>query len=113
MIPIGEKDYLAYKRQASETPTGLLSNGFNNRDHKNFLGSNKPRPPKAPTRLPQTLTPTPKNLGTNCYRKYDLNKIIQTLLIARNGLLSGDKLKARSVDVYYNMSQMECYSFCQ
>ena len=51
MTSIRERDYFVQKNQVSKTPISLLSNRFNNRDHKDPLKSNKSEPSKALTRL--------------------------------------------------------------
>ncbi len=41
-----------------------------------------------------------------------MDHLLQTFLQASKGG-SGDKLKAKTPDVYYSRSHMECYNFCQ
>ncbi len=41
-----------------------------------------------------------------------MDHLLQTFLQASKGR-SGDKLKAKTPDVYYGRSHMECYNFCQ
>ncbi len=128
MTSVRGRDRPARRNQASEAPTGpLLSNG----DHENPLGSNKlglfeaftgskaptgpetPAGPEAPPESPQTPPlPVPQDPGANCYSQQDLDRIIQTFLHASKGG-SGDKLKAKTPDVYRGRSYMECYNFCQ
>ncbi len=109
--------------QASKAPTGPLSS---NRDHEDPLGSNEPGPSEAPTGseasagppeappgpLQAPLLPVPQDPGANRYSQQDLDKIIQTFLQNSKGR-SGDKLKAKTLDVYRGRSHMECYNFCQ
>ncbi len=107
----------ARRGQASKALTGLLS--FNE-DHNNPLESNKPRPSKAPTGSeaptgpetsagpeplpgPPQAPSLPQDPGANCYSQQDLDRIIQTFLHASKGG-SGDKLKAKTPDVYYGRS---------
>ncbi len=109
--------------QASEAPTGPLSS---NGDHEDPLGSNKSGPSEAPagSKAPagtlEALSGPPQapslpilqDPGTNCYSQQDLDRIIQTFLQNSKGG-SGDKLKAKTSDVYCGRSHMECYNFCQ
>ena len=68
MTSVRERGCLAYRAQASEAFTDPSSIRSNN-DHKNSLGSNKPRPseasPKAPSGPPQAVHP--QNLSLNQY----------------------------------------------
>ncbi len=118
----------AQKSQASKASTGLFSS---NRDYKDPLRSNEPEPSKAPAGSkafagPETpagpealpgppqapLLPIFQDRGVNCYSQQDLDRIIQTFLhVSKGG--SGDKLKAKTLDVYCGRSLMEYYNFCQ
>ncbi len=118
----------ARRSQASEAPTGPSSS---NGDYEDSLGSNKPGPsetptgseapvgpeipagPEAPPGPPQTPPlPILQDPGTNRYSQQDLDRIIQTFFhVSKGG--SGDKLKAKTPDVYRGRSHMECYNFCQ
>ncbi len=104
--------------QASEAPTGPPSS---NRDHEDLLGSDKPGPSEAPAGPPKALSGPPQALslpnvpqdpGTNRYSQQDLDRIIQTFFQNSKGG-SGNKLKAKTPDVYRGRSHMECYNFCQ
>ncbi len=111
------------RSQASEAPIGpLLSNG----DHEDPLGSNKPgfsealASSEAPTGTPEARPgppqapplPVPQDPDANRYSQQDPDRIIQTFLhVSKGG--SGDKLKAKTPDVYCGRSHMECYTFCQ
>ncbi len=90
------------------------------------LGLNKPGPSEAPAKskalvrppdaLPGPLQtpplPIPQDPGANRYSQQVLDKIIQTILqTSKSG--SGDKLKAKTPDVYRGRSHIECYNFCQ
>lgn len=55
MTLVERKSCPIHKSQAFEAPTGLSSNRFDNKNHKDFLKSNKPRSLKALTRPRQTL----------------------------------------------------------
>ncbi len=109
--------------QAFKAPTGLPSS---NGDHEDPLGSNKSGsseaptgfeapmgPPEAPPRPPQAPPlPVPQDPGANRYSQQDLDRIIQTFFQnSKSG--SGDKLKAKTPDVYRGRSHIECYNFCQ
>ncbi len=108
----------ARRGQASEAPTGPPSS---NGDHEDPLGSDKlgpseasAIPPEAPPRPSQAppLSNVPRNPGANCYSQQDLDRIIQTFLQnSKSGF--GNKLKAKTPDVYRGSSHMECYNFCQ
>ncbi len=110
----------AQRDQATKASTGPSSNRSDDgdyEDHKNPLGSNKPRPFKAPTK-PSTTPPQAcpllvlHNPGAKWYSQQNLDKIIQTFLhISKGG--SRDKLKVKTLDVYHSRSHMECYNFCQ
>ncbi len=105
--------------QASEAPTGPLSS---NGDHEHPLRSNKLGPSEAPARSeapeappgpPQAPPlPVPQDPGANHYSQQNLDRIIQTFLQNSEGG-SGDKLKAKTPDVYRGRSHMKCYNFCQ
>ncbi len=118
----------AQRGQASEAPTDPLSS---NGDHKDPLESNKPGPSEAPTSSkapagPETPAgpeaplgppqapplPVPSDPGANHYSYQDLDRIIQTFFHALKGGY-GDKLKAKTPDVYRGRSYIECYNFCQ
>ncbi len=97
--------------QASEAPT----NRSNNRDYEDFLGSNKSGPSEAPigpealARSPQA--PSPAAFDVAQYTQKDMDHLLQMFFQAsKDG--SGDKLKAKTPDVYRNRSYMECYNFC-
>ncbi len=116
----------ARRGQASEAPTSPPSS---NGDHEDPLGSNEPGPSKAPVGSeapeapagppeappgPPQAPPFPilQDPGANRYSQQDLDRIIQTFLQNSKGG-SGDKLKAKTPDVYRGRSHMECYNFCQ
>ncbi len=113
----------ARRGQVSEAPTGPPSS---NGDHKDPLRSNKTEPSEAPDgsetlagplEAPSKPSQAPplsvlQDLGANCYSQQDLDRIIQTFLhVSKGG--SGDKLKAKTPDVYRNRLHIECYNFCQ
>ena len=52
MTLVRRQGHFAKKSQAFKALTGLPSNKSDNRNHKNLLGSNKPRPFKAPAGHP-------------------------------------------------------------
>ncbi len=94
--------------QASEAP---LSNG----DHEDPLGSNEPGPseaPEAPIGPPDTPLPTFRTPDVARYIQKDMDHLLQTFLQASKGG-SGDKVKAKTPDVYCGRSHIECYNFCQ
>ncbi len=105
---------------ASKAPTDPFS--FNG-DHKDPLGSNKLGPseapacseasagsPEAPLGPPQApLLSMPQDPGANRYSQQDLDRFIQTFLYASK-IGSGDKLKAKTLDVYRGRSHIECYN---
>ncbi len=109
--------------QASKAPTSPPSP---NGDHEDPLGSNESGPseappsskapvgpPEAPPGPPQAPPlPVPQDPGANRYSQQDLDRIIQTFLQNSKGG-SGDKLKAKTLDVYHGRSHMQCYNFCQ
>ncbi len=109
--------------QASEAPTGPPSS---NGDHKDPLGSNKSGPskaltsskaptgpPEAPPGPPQALPlRIPQDPGANRYSQQDPDRIIQTFFQNSKGG-SGNKLRAKTPDVYRGRSHIECYNFCQ
>ena len=114
----------AYRGQAPKGPIGPASNKFDNKDHKDPLKSNKSGPSEAPTEPfkafigPFKALAGPfqaslaQNPGANCYSQQDLNRIIQTFShISKGG--SGDKFKAKTLDVYRSKFHMEYYNFCQ
>ncbi len=118
----------AQRDQGSEAPTSPPSS---NTDHENTLESNElgpsetPTGSEAPTRLetpaepkaspgvPQAPPlPVPQDLSANRYSQQDLDRIIHTFLhISKEE--SGDKLKAKTSDVYRSRSNIEYYNFCQ
>ncbi len=115
----------ARRGQASKAATDPSSS---NRDHKNPLESNKLGPSEAPTGSeapagpeipvgpeaplgPPQASPLLQDSGTNCYSQQDLDRIIQTFFQASKGE-SGDKIKAKTLDVYRSRSHIECYNFC-
>ena len=60
MTSVKEQGHFIRRRQASKAPTSILSIRSDDRNHKNLLATNKPRPsmtpsrsepPKAPNRL--------------------------------------------------------------
>ncbi len=106
--------------QAFEAPTGAPSSNGN---HENPLGSNEPGPSEAPAGSeapeasagpleappgPPQAPPLPvlQDPGANRYSQQDLDRIIQTFLQNSKGG-SGDKLKAKTPDVYRGRSHME------
>ncbi len=112
--------------QASKAPIGPLSS---NGDHEDPLKSNTPglskapagseapeapaRPLEAPPGPPQALLLlVPQDPDANRYSQQDLDRIIQILLQNSKGR-SGDKFKAKTLNVYRGRSHMECYNFCQ
>ncbi len=109
--------------QASKAPTGPPSS---NGDHEDPLGSNKSGlsespagseaptgPPEAPPGPPQASPlPVLQDPGANRYSQQNLDRIIQTFLQNLNSG-SGDKLKAKTLNIYRGRSHMECYNFCQ
>ena len=112
MTLIRGRGWLVQRNQVSEAFTGLLFSRSNNRDHIDPLGSNELRPSKAPVG-PKTLTelealaglfqappPTFQDSGANRYSQQDLNKIIRTFFYASKGESSGNKLKAKTPDIY-------------
>ncbi len=126
MTSVREQGQPTQRSQAFEAPTGSPSS---NGDHKDPLGLNKPRPseahagskalagPEIPAGLeappgpPQALLlPVPQDPGANRYSQQNLDKIIQTFLHTSKGG-SGDKLKAKTPDVYRGRSHMKCYNF--
>ncbi len=124
MTSVGGQDRSTWRNQASEAPTSPLSNRSDDGDHENPLGSNEPRlskapagsetpaRPEAPARPTQAPLFTPQNPGANLYSQSDLNRIIQTFVHVSKSR-SGDKLKAKTLDIYCNRFHMECYYFCQ
>ncbi len=128
MTSVRGQSRLTQRGQAYKAFTGPP---LSNEDYENPLGSNKPGLSKAltdskapvgpetpagpgtPPRPPQAPSlPIPQDPGANHYIQQDLDKIIQTFLHAlKRG--SGDKLKAKTLDVYRGKSHMECYNFCQ
>ncbi len=114
--------------QAPKAPTRPLSSNGN---HKDLLGSNKPRSseapigseastgieipvwPEAPPGPPQAPPfPFSQDFGANRYSQQDLDRIIQTFIrVSKEG--SGEKLKDKTLDVYRGRSHIECYNFCQ
>ena len=124
IISVRGQKRLAWRSQASEAFIGLTSNKSDDGDHNDLLGSDKPGLSEAPTRLFKAPTglfkafagPPQASLaqdpGANCYSEQDLDKIIQTFLhTSKDG--SGDKLKAKTPNIYCNRSHIECYNFCQ
>ncbi len=126
MTLVRGRGWLARRGQASKVPTGPHSS---NKDHEDSLGSNKPgssealtgskapagletpagpEAPSRPTQAPLFL----QDPGANRYSQQNLDKIIQTFFYAPKGRF-GDKLKAKTPDVYRGKSHMECYNFCQ
>ncbi len=114
--------------QVFKALTDLLSS---NGDHEKPLGSNEPGPSKAPAgskaparpetpagpEAPPGTPQTPsllilQDLVANRYSQRDLDRIIQTFFYASKGGC-GDKLKAKTSDVYCGRSHIECYNFCQ
>ncbi len=122
MTSIKERSCLAQRAQVFKAPTSLSSNRSDDKDYKNPLGSNEPEPskapaapetpvgPKAPSEPPRALLPAPEDLDANQYSQQDLDKIIQTFLHTWKGW-SGNKLKAKTPDVYCGKFHMECYHF--
>ncbi len=122
MTSVRGRDRPVRRGQASEAPTGPPSS---NGDHEDPLGSNESGPseaiagskapagpPEAPSGPPQAPPlPVPQDSGANRYSQQDLDRIIQTFLQNSKGG-SGDKLKAKTPDVYRGRSHMECYNFC-
>ncbi len=104
----------------------LTSPPSSNGDHKDLLGSNElgpskasagskapERPSEAPPRpLQAPPLSVPQDPSVNRYSQQDLDRIIQTFLHASKGG-SGDKLTAKTLNVYHGRSHMEYYNFCQ
>ncbi len=101
----------AHKGQASKA---LTSPSLSNGDQKDPLESNEPGPseaPEAPIGPLEAPLPTPPAPDVARYMRKDMNYLLQTFLQAsKSG--SGDKLQAKTPDVYRNKSHMECYNFC-
>ena len=117
---IRRRDCLAQRDQAFKAFIRPVSNKSDNRDYTDPLGSNKSGPPKAPVKPLETLIgpealvelPVSQDPSANQYSQQNLDKIIQTFLHTLTGR-SGDKGKAKTLDVYHNGSHIECYNFCQ
>ncbi len=123
MTSVRGRGQLTQRSQAFEDPTGPPSS---NGDHKDPLESNElglfkdPAGSEAPVGPPKALPgpplapplPVPQDPGVNRYSQQNLDRIIQTFLHASKGG-SGDKLKAKTPDVYRDWSHIECYNFCQ
>ncbi len=116
MTSVRGRDQPIRRGQASEA---LTSPPSSNGDHEDPLGSNElglseapadskapMGPPEAPPGPPQAPPlPVPQDPGANCYSQQDLDRIIQTFLQNLKGG-SGDKLKAKTPDVYRGRSHM-------
>ena len=111
MTSVQEQGWLAQRGQASKIPT----NRFNNRDHKDPLGSNKPEPSKAleaPVEPPKVLFPVFPTPNIARYTQKDIDHLLQ-MFFQVSKYRSGDKLQTKTPDVYQCKSHMECYNFCQ
>ncbi len=112
MTLVRGQGYLARKGQASEAPTDQSNDG----NHKDSLGSNKPGPSEAstgseaPAGPPQAPPPTAPDVTQ--YTQKNMDHLLQTFFQASKDE-SGDKFKAKTLDVYRGRSHMECYNFCQ
>ena len=111
MTSVRGRGRLARRSLASEAPTDWS----NNRDHEDPLGSNKPglsEAPETPAGPPETPLPVPPTPDVARYTQKDIDHLLQTFLQASKGG-SGDKLKAKTPDVYRSRFHMECYNFSQ
>ena len=101
-----------------------LTDWFNNRDYEDPLVSNKSGLLKAleaftgPFETSEALTgsleaPFPIFLTPDVarYTQKNMDHLFQMFFQAKGG--SGDKLKAKTLDVNRGRSYMECYNFCQ
>ena len=120
MTSVKRQSYLAQNNRASKAFIGSSSNKSDNRNYIDLLESNKLELFKAFAGLSE-ISVRPKalarlfilqNPSANRYSQQDLDKIIQTFLHIWKSR-SGNKLKAKTPDVYYGRSHMECYNFCQ
>ncbi len=111
MTSVRGRGHPARRGQASKAPIDR----FNNGDHEDPLGSDELGPSKAPEipiGPPKTPLPTPSALDVARYTQKDMDHLLQTFIQASKGG-SGDKLKAKTSDVYRARSPMEYYNFCQ
>ncbi len=98
----------ARRDEASEAPS---SKG----DYEDPLGSNEPglsEAPEAPIGPPKAPFPAPPALDVARYTQKNMDHLLNTFLQASKGE-SGDKLKAKTPDIYRGRSHMEYYNFCQ
>ena len=109
MTLVKGQDCPTYRAQASEILTSLSLVKSKN-DHKNPLELNKPGPPKASSESGSSKVPLgppqaspPHDPNANCYSQQNLDRIIQMFLqvSAKDGSGSGDKLKAKTPDIYH------------
>ncbi len=108
MTSVRRRGQPARRGQVSKAPS---SNG----DHEDPLGSNEPgssEAPEAPIGPPKAPLPAPLAPDIARYMQKDMDHLLQIFLqVSKGG--SGDKLKAKTPDVYRSRSHMECYNFCQ
>lgn len=73
------------------------------------------KPLTRPFKTPNTRLFEAPKIDAVYYTKKDLQQNIQSVLQAQvpKRRLSGDKLKAKSPDVYCTKFHLECYNFCQ
>ena len=62
--------------------------------------------------LLQTILPVLPTPDVAQYMQKDMDHLFQTFFQALKGRFE-DKFKAKTLDVYYNRSHIECYNFCQ
>ncbi len=120
MTSVRRRGQPARRCQAFEAPS---SNG----DYEDPLGSNesgssetpagseapaRSETPEVPIGPPETLLPAPPAPNVAQYMQKDMDHLLQTFFQASKGG-SGNKLKAKTLDVYRGRSHMECYNFCQ
>ena len=113
------------RSQAFKIPIISSFNKSDNGDHTNPQGSNELGPlkaligpktfvrPVAPARPLQALSPTFQSPDANQYSQQNLDKIIQTFFYSSKCGSLGNKLKAKTLNVYCNRFHIECYNFCQ
>lgn len=106
---VWKKNCLAQKNQTSKAPISPLSHRFDNKNYKDPSGSNKLGLSEALARV-FPVPPRSKALDVTRYRQKYMDHLLQTFLQAsKRGL--GDKLKAKSPNVYRDKSHMEFYNF--
>ncbi len=120
MTSVRGRDQPAQRGQTFKAPTDTSSsNKFDNRDHENPLGSNKlgpfkalagPKAPLGPSQAPPLLVS--QDPGANRYIQQDLDRIFQMFFHSSKGR-SGNKFKAKTLDICYDKSHLKCYKLCQ